>query len=301
MTVSFAGLFPEVYREVQKLMAHWHNHLLKVSRIGMYLGNRQMIVLSTFGHKLILDTKDFNSLKPLLRPSPSDLAMCALFPVLHTQHSSYLYIQPSSAFHPINMASLMKNETNTLRVIAQREQDLFDVAKNLHLNDLEDRLIPIASSYWTPIIGNCELPPLQAMEPYSKEAIENESSPIELLPRSFERFEKKICRSQDASLELIAGEDFMNLRGVIIERASFSQVLDEDLESMALLNPGCFWLVYLCAEDPSPSEAIFNKLNKAKSVGYHIWKLPDFKAYDLEKKELPMLGKWLLLTQKGLV
>jgi hypothetical protein len=118
---------------------------------------------------------------------------------------------------------------------------------------------------------------------------------------SFSAFEQALITFNESSLEKFLGTDFMNLRGVIIERASFAQIQDSDLEDMFLLNPSCYWLVHISAEDPLGQQAVFNKLAKAKAVGYGIWQLPDFRVFDMENMTLPVFGKWILLATSDLV
>lgn len=299
---SFAKVFPVVYQDIQKSISDWRSSFLKVSRPGIYLGNERILVITTFGHKLILDTTDLNSLKPLLSQSPSDLVLSALFSTLHTMHSSYVYVEPSHSFHPINITFLMKRCENSLRVVSSSKEKLFDVAKNLYLNDLDDKLTCIESSYWKAIQAPLKPVPLSVLDPYSSLIKqEAEASKDRILGGSFAAFEKSLAKSSEMFLEELVGDDFIDLRAVVIERASFAQVQDNDLENMFLLNPSCYWLVYLNAEDPLGQEAVFAKIAKAKAVGYGIWQLPDFRVFDIEKKTLPVFGKWILLATSYLV
>jgi hypothetical protein len=241
-----------------------------------------------FGHKLILDTQDFHALKPLFRPTPIDLVLCALFNVIHGPHARYLFIHPSHAFHLFQPASLSRGQA--IRIISSRDS-LWDIAQNFALNEMEVEPVFIESAYWKRHPAAPIAAPLQSLEPYPESEVDLSPVP-EGLP---EAFEAQIQKNNSSNLEALLGDDFLNMRAIVFERSSFGQIQSQDLQSLALLNPGCCLLVYICAQDLS-KEQVLEKMRQACECGYLLWQLPHFKPLDPKVLEFSPFGKWILLT-----
>lgn len=296
--LSFSKRFPELYKDIQKTISDWHRNFLQISRPNVYLGGEKLMALTTFGHKIILETTDLQSLKPLLRQSPTDLVLSALLVALHTVHSNYLYVQPSHSFHPINIASLVKKSETTIHVVADTASKLFEIATNLHLNDLEDSAHFVQGSHWKPKADFFQKKPLSSLEP-TNTIDKTNSSKFDTKQADYDAFVKTIAEHHSPLLENLMGDDFINLRAIIFEKSSLHQLEESDLDNMLLFNPSCYWLVFLSPESEAVDALALSRLTHAKNLGYEIWQLPNFAVF--EPTHIPAFGKWLLLTNPSFV
>lgn len=290
---SFAKRFPQLYQVIQKAIDKWHHDFLKASRPSVYLGGEKLLALTTFGHKIILNTTDLQSIKPLLRQSPSDLVLSALFASLHTPHANYLYIQPSHSFHPICLASLVKKTGTLAYIVADTAPKLFEIASNLHLNDLEDNVCFIQGLSWRPKADFFHKRPLEALEPVST-VDKTCASKFDTKQSTYDAFAKNLTTYSTNLLEELVGDEFVNLRAIIFEKSSLHKLQESDFKSILLLKPSCYWLLFLSSESKEIDSLALDKLKYAKNLGYEIWQLPNFAAFDAS--QVPAFGKWLLLT-----